>query len=161
MSQSKGFDMSKMSTAGKILVIASGLYVIDTFLQWNRVCIDLGIDIAGVNNCAGVAGTHGLGSINLILALALVAWEVMWVMDVKIGTTPRALVSAGLAGALVILTILKIVIDNEFLYIFAWIGLILAIVIGYGGFLRWKEYQAEGTGSGGAMPPPPSDGMSA
>lgn len=159
MSQSKGFDMAKVSTAGKILIVAGALYAIDTFLQWNRACIDIGIDIAGVDNCVGVAGTHGIGTINLILALALVAWEVMWAMDVKIGTTPRGIVSAGLAGALVILTILKIVIDNESIYIFAWIGLVLALVIGYGGWLRWQEHQA-GAGTGGAMPPPPSDGMS-
>lgn len=157
MSQSKGFDMSKVSTAGKILIIASVVYVIDVlFFGWN--CIDLGVDI-GINTC--VKGTHGIGSINLILAFALIAWEIMWVMDVKIGTTPRPLVSAGLAGALVILTILKVIIDNEFIALGAWIGLIVALVIGYGGWLRWQEHQAGGGGTGGAMPPPPSDGMSA
>jgi hypothetical protein len=156
MSQAKGFDMSKVTTAGKILIIAGVLYVIDTFLGWN--CVDTGFgDIC-------VAGTHGIGTINMILAIALVAWEVMAALDVKIAA-PRALVSAGLAGAIVILTILKIIIDSEFLAIFAWVGLILAAVIGYGGWMRWQEHQAGGGsgggGGGGGMPAPPSDGMSA
>ena len=151
MSQAK-FDMSKMSTASKILIPAGALYIIDTFLGWN--CIDLGVDLPGVETC--VAGTHGLGVINLLLAIALVAWEVMAVLDVKIGA-PRALVSAGLAGGIVVFTLLKIVIDSEFLALFAWVGLILAAVIGYGGWMRWQEHQAGGGGSG-AMPAPPSDG---
>jgi len=163
MSQAKGYDMSNVSTAGKILLIAGGLYIIDVFLQWNRVCFDLGVDI-GIDNCAGVAGTHGIGALSLLLAIALVVWEVMWVLDVKM-TVPRALISAGLAGAIVVFTILKVIIDNEFIYLFAWVGLILALVIGYGGWLRWQEHQAgaggAGGGGGGGMPAPPSDGMSA
>ena len=42
MSQSGGFDMSKMSTAHKILLGAGILYIIDVFLPWQRVCFDLG-----------------------------------------------------------------------------------------------------------------------
>ncbi len=68
---------------------------------------------------------------------------------------PKALVSAGLAAAIVVFTILKILIDNDFLYIFAWIGLILAAVIGYGGYMRWQEHQAGGGASPPAMPGAP------
>src|SRR3990172_8172116 len=125
MSESKGFDMSKMSTAGKVLITASALYVIDV----------------------------------LLFGIALLAWEIMWVADVKI-SAPRALVSAGLAAGIVIFTVLKIIVDSEYLALFAWVGLILALVIGYGGWLRWQEHQAAGSGAGGGMPPP-SDGMSA
>lgn len=153
MSQSKGFDMKSMSTAQKILLGAGILYIIDTFLQWNRVCFDIGIDI-GVDNCAGVAGTHGIGTLNLLLAIALVAWEAMGMAGVDI-KAPKALVSAGLAGALLVFTILKIIVDSEFLAIFGWIGLALSLVIGYGGYMRWQEHQAGGGGMG-MTPPPPS-----
>ena len=40
MSQSGGFDWSKMSTASRILIIAGALYIIDLFLAWQSV--DLG-----------------------------------------------------------------------------------------------------------------------
>jgi hypothetical protein len=150
MSQSGGFDLSKLSTASKILLGGGILYVIDTFLPWNKVDVGLG--------CCSISGTHGLGIINLLLAIALVAWEVMAVMGVDI-KAPRALVSAGLAGALLVLTILKIIIDSEFLFLFAWVGLLLALAIGYGGWMRWQEHQAGASSAGGgAVPPPPAGG---
>jgi hypothetical protein len=150
---SSGFDLSKLSTASKILLGAGILYLINLFLNWNEVCVDV-IDV-----CGGVNGMHGIGILNLLLVLALLAWEGMAIADVKINA-PRGLVSAGLAGAIVVFTILKIIIDSEFLAIFAWIGLILAAAIGYGGWMRWQEHQAGAgaSGGGGAVPPPPSPG---
>ena len=155
MSQSGGFDLSKLSTASKILLGAGILYLIDLFLNWNQVCADV------INICIGANGLHGLGILNLLLVLALLAWEGMAIANVKI-SAPRALVSAGLAGGLVVFTILKILVDMEAIAIFAWIGLILALAIGYGGWMRWQEHQAgaasSGGGAGGAVPPPPAGG---
>ncbi|HKE54054.1 MAG TPA: hypothetical protein VKC55_04720 [Actinomycetota bacterium] len=154
MSQSSGFDMSKVSTAGRILLIAGVLYLIDLFLPWQRVCIDLGIDLPG--GCASASGASGIGVLNLLLVLGLLVWEGLALSTVEINA-PKALVSAGLAAAIVVFTILKILIDNESIYLWAWIGLILALVIGYGGWMRWQEHQATGgtTSMGGAAPPPP------
>jgi hypothetical protein len=161
MSQSGGFDMSKMSTAHKILLGAGVLYVIDVFLPWQRVCIDLGIDLPGASGCASASGASGIGVLNLLLAIALVVWEGMDLANVDI-KAPRALISAGLAGAIVLFTILKILVDFDEIYIFAWIGLILALVIGYGGWMRWQEHQASGGGMGGSSAggtaPPPMPG---
>ena len=152
MSQSSGFDLSKLSTASKILLGAGILYLIDLFLNWNEVCVDV------LNVCAGASGIHGIGVLNLLLVLGLLAWEGMALANVNI-QAPRALVSAGLAGALVVFTILKILVDMEAIAIFAWIGLILALAIGYGGWMRWQEHQAgAGATGGGAMPPPPGGG---
>lgn len=154
MSQSSGFDMSKVSTAGRILLIAGVLYLIDLFLPWQRVCIDLGIDLPG--GCASASGASGIGVLNLLLVLGLLVWEGLALSTVEINA-PKALVSAGLAAAIVVFTILKILIDNESIYLWAWIGLILALVIGYGGWMRWQEHQATGgtTSMGGTAPPPP------
>jgi hypothetical protein len=79
-----------------------------------------------------VKGTLGIGTINLLLGIALLAWEIMWVADVKIAA-PRALVSAGMAAGIVAFTVLKIIADSELLALAAWVGLILALLIGYGG----------------------------
>lgn len=157
MSQSSGFDMSKLSTAAKILLIAGVLYIIDVFLPWQRVCIDLGLDIPGASGCASSSGASGIGVLNLLLAIALVAWEGMIAANVDI-KAPRALISAGLAAAIVLFTILKILVDNEAIFLFAWIGLVLALVIGYGGWMRWQEHQAGGGMGGGGTPPPPMPG---
>jgi hypothetical protein len=151
MSQSSGFDLSKLSTASKILLGAGILFLIDLFLDWQQVCF------GGI--CAGASGMEGVGIVNLLLVIALIAWEVMAIMGVQI-QAPRALVSAGLAGGILVFTIIKILVDNEEIAIWAWIGLVLAVAIGYGGWMRWQEHQAgAGTGSsGGAMPPPPAPG---
>lgn len=153
MSQTGGFDLSKLSTASKILLGAGILYLIDLFLNWNQVCIS--------GFCAGVNGLHGLGILNLLLVLGVLAWEGMAIAGVDI-KAPRALVSAGLAGGLLVFTILKILVDLEFIAIFAWIGVILAVAIGYGGWMRWQEHQAgagsTGGSAGGAVPPPPAGG---
>jgi hypothetical protein len=157
MSTPGGFDMSKMSTVTKILLAAGVLYLINLFLDWQHVCFG--------GFCGGASGMEGIGILNLLLVIALLAWEGMGVAGVDI-KAPRALVSAGLAGALVVFTLLKILIDSEEIYIFAWVGLILAAVIGYGGWMRWQEAQASGGGMSmgggggtGGMPPspPPSD----
>jgi hypothetical protein len=149
MSQSGGFDMSKMSTASRILIFAGALYIIDLFLPWQSV------DPFTVN------GVHGIGVLNLLLAIALVAWEVMAVAGVEINA-PKSLISAALAGGIVLFTILKVIVDSEAMAIFAWIGLILALVIGYGGWMRWQEHQASGGGMGGSSTggtaPPPMPG---
>lgn len=159
MSQSKGFDMSKMDTGHKILLGAGIAYLIVLFLPWQRVCIDFGLDIPGASGCASASGASGIGVINLLLVIALIAWEGMGLAGVDINA-PKQLISAALAGAILVFTILKIIVDSESLYFFAWIGIVLAVVIAYGGWLRWQAHQAGG-GSGGPMPPPPSDGMSA
>ena len=154
MSQSGGFDMSKMSTASRILIFAGALNIIDLFLPWQSV--DLGALGSVTAN-----GVHGIGVLNLLLAIALVAWEVMAVAEVEINA-PKSLISAALAGGIVLFTVLKIIVDSEAMAIFAWIGLILALVIGYGGWMRWQEYQASGGGMGGSSTggtaPPPMPG---
>jgi hypothetical protein len=153
MSQPGGFDWSKMSTASRILIIAGALYIIDLFLPWQSV--DIGLESVTAN------GVQGIGVLNLLLAIALVAWEGMAVAGVEINA-PKSLISAALAGGIVLFTILKIIVDSEAMAIFAWIGLILALVIGYGGWMRWQEHQASGGGMGGSSTggtaPPPMPG---
>jgi hypothetical protein len=162
MSQSKGFDMSKMDTGHKILLGAGIAYLIVLFLPWQRVCIDLGLELPGASGCASASGASGIGVINLLLVIALLAWEGMGLAGVDINA-PKQLISAGLAGAILVFTILKIVVDSESIYLFAWIGLVLAAVIAYGGWLRWQAHQAGGgassAGGGGGMPAPPPSGM--
>ena len=150
MSQSSGFDLSKLSTASKILLGAGIVYLIDLFLPWQKVD-------TGFAGCCSASGMEGIGILNVLLVIALIAWEVMAIAGVDI-KAPRALVSAGLAGAILVFTILKILIDNDAIYLFAWIGLILALAIGYGGWMRWQEHQAGAATGGGAMPPPPGGG---
>ncbi len=157
MSQTRGFDMSKMSTASKILLGGGILYFIDLILQWNRACV-LGF-------CAGVSGWHGLGILNGIFVILIIAMEVIMIagVNVDVGTpTMRAQIEAGLAGAILLFTILKVLlVDNDFLSWPAWVGLVLAVVLAYGGWMRWQEANVTGGMSGGPMSPPDGGGMTA
>jgi hypothetical protein len=152
MSQAGGFDLSRMSTASKILLGAGVLYLIDLFLPWNRACVDAG-PLGDI--CGSASGMAGIGILNLLLVLALIVWEGMALANVNIAA-PRALISAALAGAILLFTILKILVDLEAIYLFAWLGLLLALAIGYGGWMRWQEHQASG-GTGGMTMGPPTD----
>jgi hypothetical protein len=156
--QSSGFDMSKLSTASKILLGGGLLLFIDTFLPWNRACADAG---PFGSFCASVGGTHGLGILIMLLAIALVIWEALAVFGVDI-PAPKTMVSAGLAGGIVVFTLLKILVDSEALYLFAWVGIILALGIAYGGWMRFQEGSVGGGSSAGgsSAPPPPSGGDS-
>ena len=137
--QRPGFDLRTLSTASKILLVASLLYLIDLFLPWQRQ--------EGAFRDFTVSGWEGLGILNGILAIAILAWEIVRLANVQVNLPPRTagMIEAALAGALLLFTVIKIIVDNEFLYIFAWIGLVLALVIAYGGYMRWQEAQAAGT----------------
>jgi hypothetical protein len=150
MSQAKGFDMSKMSTASKILLGGGILYFIDLFLQWQRVCFDFG----GVSQCGGLSGIHGIGILNMLIVIAIIAMEVITLagVNVEMGTAQmRSTVEAGLAGGLLVFTLLKILIDNDAISWPSYLGVILAIVIAYGGWMRWQEAKVTGGMSGGSM----------
>jgi len=145
---SSGFDMSKMSTASKILLIGGVLFIIDLFLSWNRVCIG--------PFCGSVNGFHGLGILNFLIALAIVVMEVLLLANVNIqmGTTAQKMqIEAYLAFGLLAFTIIKILVDLTAIYLFAFVGLVLALVVAYGGYMRWQESRLAPP-----APPPPGGG---
>lgn len=160
MAEGPGFDLSKMTTAAKIILAGGILYLINLFLPWNKACFGGG-SIGGVeipSACASVNGLHGLGVLNLILVLVIIAMEIIVIMGLE-GNMPmqaeqRQMIASGIVGLLLILTLIKILVDNEFLNWPAWLGLILAGVMSYGAFMRFQEAQAAGGGA-----PPPGDAL--
>jgi len=139
MGQRPSFSMSRMSTASRILLIGSLLYFIDLFLAWQHACV--GLATLG-NFCVSQSGWHGIGIINGILAILILVMEIIVLANVEVNVgTPsmRNMVEAGLAGGLLVFTIIKILADHSHLYIWAWIGIVLAVVVAYGGYMRWQE----------------------
>ena len=161
MAEGPSFDISKMTTAAKIILVSGIVYLIDLFLPWNKLCMG-GEAAAFIGNiCGKVSGTHGLGTINLLLVVVIIAMEIMVVMgldaNMPMEAKQRQIVGSGLVGILLILTLLKVLlVDNDFLSWPAWLGIILAAVMGYGGFMRFQEAQS----AGGAAPPSESGGFS-
>lgn len=155
MAEGSGFDMSKMSTAGKILAGGGILYLISLFLPWNQLCSPGfsggGISVPSV--CVSASGMNGIGILDLLLVLAIIAMEVVTILGVQmnVGTaTQRTLIGAGLTWALAVITILRVLIGWHGVErtLWGWIGIVLALVIAYGGFMRFQE----GKSAGGEAP---------
>lgn len=158
------FDTSRLSTASKILMGGSLLLLVDSFLAWQKVCIDLG-DLGGllgsVDNCASASMWGGsaswAGLITGLLAIALLIWEGMQLAGQSIDLgQPASKISAYLGFGVLVFGLLKflLVMTNEPAF-GAFIGLILILAIGYGAWMRFQE-PAVTVQTPGMSPPPPS-----
>src|SRR3954470_20594603 len=119
MDQLKG-----MSRSSHLLVWGGLALFILLFFDWQQVSTQIGT--------YGATGWHGWGTLVGILTIALVAFEIALLVGVTMSQLPvkAAMISAGLAAAILLFTIIKFLVDNEFRHWPAWIGLIAAVLIG-------------------------------
>jgi hypothetical protein len=145
MEKSGGFDMSKLSIASKILLGAGVLLLIDSFLQWQRVCVEF----AGIGGCAGFSAWAGSGSFfGLLMGICLIlllVWEGMQAagaagnVNLPISASKAsAYLGFGVAGFGILKLLLALVSDVK-PSLFGWIGLILILAVGYGAWMRFQE----------------------
>ena len=179
-SGSSGFDVSKMSTAEKLLAGGSILLLIDSFFPWQS--LDLGgleeiLDVGGSLNMWQGSGAFA-GIIAGLLAIALV------IVGVLSMTGSMASMNTGTMSADKVVGFLGVGVAGFGLlkFIFAvtnspgwaaFVGLVLLLAIGYG---AWQQVQSSGgfqmgdsgprTMGGGTPPPgpppsapPPGGGM--
>jgi hypothetical protein len=146
---------SGLSTGRKVLLAGGLLLLIDLFLDWQQRCGSTPIG----NICVSRTGWHGIGILVGLLTLAMLAWEIIGALNIDLGgavqNLPTALISAGLAAAVAIFTIIEWLTHNEIRHWPAWLGLILAIVIAIGGWLRFSESPTT-TATTSPTPPPPA-----
>ena len=172
-SGSSGFDMSKMSTAEKLLAGASVLLLLDSFAPWQSY------DLGGLEDLIGRGIDfnmwQGSGSILGVLAgLLAIALIVVGVLSMtgsmasmNMGTMSPDKLSGFLGLGVAAFGFLKfiLVLTNSPGW-GAFVGLVLLVAIGYG---AWQKVQASGgfemgssggtMGGGGTTPPsapPPS-----
>jgi len=178
-SGSSGFDMSKMSTAEKLLAGGSVLLLIDSFLPWQRFCTsdllggELG-DLVG-NQCASFSMWQGSGSIFGVLAgLLAIALIVVGVLSMTGGMANMNMgnmsadkltgfIGLGVAGFGLLKFILAVTNTPGWA---AFVGLLLLVAIGWGAWQKVQSsggFQMGGTGGGtmggdtmGGGTPPPS-----
>ncbi len=128
-------DISKLSNGTKLVLGSGILALVVSFLHWQSV-----EPISGVSFSR--SEWHGWGFLAGIVLLVLLAWE----LSALFGMRPALPVSATivtvlLAALLILFTLLKVLADNEFRTFWAWIGLLLAVVVGAG---AWISMQAAG-----------------
>lgn len=146
------------------MLVAAVLLFIDLFLAWQDfgggIADDLGID-------ATFSGWRGIGAILGIVTLVLIAWLAARLASVNIPLPISTAMTAALLAALVlVLAIIKILtILGDEPTIWAWIGLILAVLVAVGGYMTVQEaggmdtlrseMPARGAGASSAPSAPP------
>jgi hypothetical protein len=142
-----GERLAQLPLSSKILLPAALVFLIDSFLPWQRACIeDLG--------CASASGWHGVGIIAALCAAALLVLEGLRLAGIRLPIEPRidAFIVAGLAGGVLLFTIIKLLVD-DFRGYGLWIGLVVAAVLVAGASLRVGE-AGRGRSSAPAYPAP-------
>ena len=158
MAQRPSFDLNRVATADKILAGGAALFIIDSFLPWQRVCVA----VFGPVKVCGSASMWGgnaswAGVIAGILAILLLVGVILEVTSVQMpAEMPVANIMAGLTLGTVVFGLLKfILIITKDAFVFAYIGLVLLVAIAYGGYMKMQEPKAA---PAAPPPPPPSPG---
>jgi hypothetical protein len=122
--------LMKLPRELQVLLAATALYVVFSFFDWQQV--------SAFGITAGNTEWEGIGVIAALLAIALLAWEVVRVVqpELKLGTAESGLVSISLASALLLFTVLTFLTHNEARHWPAWVGLALSIVIEVAAVMR-------------------------
>jgi hypothetical protein len=124
-------DISKLTHGAKVVLGATIAFLIVSLFHWQSVDTVLG--------SYGVNMWHGWGVLAGLIAIAIIVWEGLRLanMKIEIGLTP-AMVTAALAILLLVFTVLKFLVSNEFRTFWAWLGLALAIVVCVGAWMNMK-----------------------
>jgi len=138
--QGPSFDMSKVSTADKIILGAAGAYFIWIFFPvWYSCCSLFGASV----EAGSVSGFRGVLIISWILAILAVAEVVLSRMmgtELKI-PGKRGQIHLALAGGALLFTLLGLVAKTTGLTL-SWgifVGLILAGVWAYGAYMLFSQ----------------------
>ena len=125
-------DFSKLTLGSKIIAGAGILLLVDSFFHWQEV------NFGPIS--AGVSMWHGWGVLIGLVLLAIIAWEAVQMTETKIAVGPLSptMVTILLAALLILFTLIK-VLTNDYVATWAWVGLVLAIVVGVGAWLNMQE----------------------
>jgi divalent metal cation (Fe/Co/Zn/Cd) transporter len=123
-------------------MVGAAVLFVDMFFTWQ------GVNLLGTT--IGVSGWHGLlGVILGLVTLALLAWEVVLMVGEraaevrsKVPFQDEKLISTALAAGVLVVAVLKFLSANELRRWPEWVALVVALVIGYGG---WLVYSGQDT----------------
>lgn len=134
--------LTKLPRDVQIILGGAVLYLIVSFFDWQSASGGVGPYTYSV----GFNEWHSfIGIIAGLLVILLVAWELVRAFGIKfsIGSLPPGLVSVGLAGLLLLFTVIIFLDWSDYRAWPEFVGLILAIVIGVFAFKRAKDEGVE------------------
>ena len=162
-----------LGRGAQLMLIGAVLLFIDLFLPWQDFDVGGLADELGVD--ATFSGWRGIGFIVGLLTIIVLAWLIVRIASVDIPLPVSTAMTGALLGTLtLIFTVIKLLtILGDEATIWAWIGVVLAVVIAVGAFMAVQEAggvdtlrteaSSFGSTSGGsaaaapaASPPPPA-----
>lgn len=129
-----------LGRGAQLMLVAAALLFIDLFLPWQD------FDVGGIADELGVdatfSGWRGFAGVVLgLLTIVTLAWLVVRLLSVNIPLPVSTAMTGALLGVLVaafgIIKLLTILGDEQ--TIWAWIGVILAILVAVGAYLQVQE----------------------
>src|SRR5918996_4750173 len=127
MDQRPGFDWGRLTMGQKGVLVTGVLLFIDLFLPWNTV--------GACPFCVSVNGWSEMGVIAGLLVLALLVWEGLNAAGaLATVTAPRALITAALATGAALFALLRALFELSFSTFGLWLGIILALAMGYAAY---------------------------
>ena len=137
-------DISKLTHGAKLVLGGTIAFLIVSIFNWQSVDTVVG--------SYGISMWHGWGVLAGLIAIAIIVWEGLRLanMKIEIGLTP-AMVTAALAILLLVFTVLKFLISNEFRTFWAWLGLLLAILVAVGAWVNMKQLGESVAAMGASM----------
>jgi hypothetical protein len=123
-----------LGRGAQVMLVAGVLLFISLFLPWQD------FDVGDIGQ---FSGWRGVGVVLGLLTIALLAWLVVRLLGIVLPLPiSSAMTSAILGGLVLVFGVIKLLtILGDEATIWAWIGTILAIVVGVG---AWLEVQAAG-----------------
>jgi hypothetical protein len=117
------------------MLAGAALLLIDLFLVWQKVSVDGPFGTISASR----SGWHGIGVLVGLLTIALIAWELARLAG-RAPELPVAgdVVSAGLAAGAGLLAVIEFLTHSEARHWPAWLGLLCAVVIVAGAWLRFS-----------------------
>ncbi len=125
----------------KLIILLSVALLIEMVAPWQRICaVQSGDDPRICGWRTAYEGTSW-GIYAALLAVAILVWELLPVVIPKLGMRgwQTAIVTALLSIALSVCVLFKLVTDNEFQTIWAWIGFAIALAITATALIRVKH----------------------
>lgn len=139
MSDSRSLELTRLTTADRVLLGAAAALFVDSLLTWQRTCTT----VAGVDACQQAYAWAGHGAIfGALMALsALVICLVLLASAGGIAFAPFGVPGAALlAGMAVVTGLIKLLlIAGRFPSYGAWVGLILLGAVASGSLMKVAE----------------------
>ncbi len=123
--------LKKLSRETQVVLGGGVVLLILSFLDWQQVSL-------GGFGTYGVTEWHGIGILAGLLVVVLVVWEGLRLFAVKVslGSLSEGLISVALALLVALFTVITFLTHGTARHWPAWIGLIVALVVGAAAVVR-------------------------